>query len=68
MPSIRWDPKLSFETAEELLLALERGERSAILPPPRTPLIAYAGRIPWRSVAAVLFVLNLLLLYLLLAR
>ena len=68
LKSVVLDPKLRFETAEEFLLALERGERSAILPPPRTPLLAYAQRVPWRSIAAVSLVLNLLLLYVLLVR
>jgi len=67
LKSVAAEPKLRFETAEEFLLALERGERSAILPPARTPLIAYARRMHWRSTAAVSLVLNLLLLYILLA-
>jgi protein phosphatase len=62
------DPKLRFETAEEFLLALERGEHNAVQAPPRTPLIAYLQRMPWQSIAAVSLVLNLLLLYLLLLR
>jgi protein phosphatase len=65
LKSVALDPKPRFETAEEFLLALER---SAILPPPRTPLLAYAQRVPWRSIAAVSLVLNLLLLYVLLVR
>jgi serine/threonine protein kinase len=68
LKAVAADPVLRFETAEEFLLALERGERSAIPPPPRTPLIAYVQRAPWRSIAAVSIVLNLLLLYLLLVR
>lgn len=68
LKAVAREKKLRFETAEELLLALERGERLPVTVPGRTPL---AGRDPvlfWRSVAAGLFVLNLLLLYLLLAR
>jgi protein phosphatase len=68
LKSVAADPKLRFETAEEFLVALERGERSAVLPPPRTPLVAYVQRVPWRSVAAISLVLNLLLLYILLVR
>jgi protein phosphatase len=68
LKSVAADSKLRFETAEEFLLALERGELGAVLPPPRTPLVAYAQRVPWRSIAAVSLVLNLLLLYLLLVR
>jgi len=68
LKAVAREKKLRFETAEEFLLALERGERQPVIAPGRTPL---AGRDPllfWRSVAAVLFALNLLLLYLLLAR
>jgi protein phosphatase len=66
LKSVAAAPKLRFETAEEFLLALERGERSAIPPPARIPLIAYAQRVPWRAIAAVSLALNLLLLYVLL--
>ncbi|MBI1965045.1 MAG: bifunctional protein-serine/threonine kinase/phosphatase [Betaproteobacteria bacterium] len=68
LKAVAREKKLRFETAEELLLALERGERLPVTVPGRTPL---AGRDPvlfWRSVAAGLFVLSLLLLYLLVAR
>ena len=62
------DPKNRFETAEEFILALERGE-AGLLPAPRaTP---YAERDPasfWRSIAIVSIILNLLLLYWMLAR
>lgn len=68
LKAVAVDPKLRFETAEEFLLALERGERGAVTPPPRTPLIAYVQRLPWQAIAAVSLVLNLLLLYLLLVR
>ena len=62
------DRKLRFETAEELLVALEHGEHKPLLPLPRTPLLAREGSLPWRSLAIVLLVVNLLLIYLLLAR
>lgn len=62
------DPKNRFETAEEFILALEHGE-AGLLPAPRaTP---YAERDPasfWRSIAIVSIVVNLLLLYWMLAR
>ena len=62
------DPKARFETAEEFVLALERGD-AGLLPAPRaTP---YAERDPaafWRSIAAISVIVNLLLLYWILAR
>jgi len=54
-----------FETAEEMLLALEHGELKPILAPPRTPLIARARLVKWQWIAIFSLVLNLLLLYLL---
>jgi serine/threonine protein phosphatase PrpC len=63
MKGVARDPKLRFETAEEFVLALERGE-AGLLPAPRaTP---YAARDPasfWRSVALISIITNLLLLY-----
>ncbi|TSA50278.1 MAG: bifunctional protein-serine/threonine kinase/phosphatase [Nitrosomonadales bacterium] len=58
------DPEARFETAEEFLLALERGEHQPILPPPR---MALAQRNPlqlWQAIAALSLVVNLLLVYL----
>jgi protein phosphatase len=57
-----------FETAEEFLLALERGERRPLPDPGPAPL---AERDPvrlWQSIAAAVVIVNLLLLYLLLVR
>ncbi|OGA65434.1 MAG: serine/threonine protein phosphatase [Betaproteobacteria bacterium RIFCSPLOWO2_12_FULL_68_20] len=63
------DPVPRFETAEEMLLALERGERLPLALPRRSPLAArYFPLALWRSLAVALLVLNLLLLYLLVAR
>ena len=59
------DPKLRFETAEEMLLALEVGERKPLLPPRRTPL---AGRDPlllWQWLAILSVLANIFLIYLL---
>ena len=62
------DPQARFETVEEFVLALERGE-AGLLPAPRaTP---YAARDPaafWRNAAAVSLIINLLLLYWIAAR
>ena len=62
------EKKLRFETAEEFLLALERGERWPLTPPPRTPLAARDPLLLWRSTAAVALIVNLILLYLLWVR
>lgn len=67
LKSVMKEPKLRFETAEELLLALERGAAHPLDPPRPTPL---AGRDPatlWRATALLSLVLNALLLYWLLA-
>lgn len=62
------DKKQRIETAEEMLLALERGETRPVSPPQRTPLWHRQPTARWQAVALVLVVLNLLLLYLLLVR
>lgn len=54
-----------FETAEEMLLALEHGELKP-LSAQRTPLIARANLIKWQWLAIFSLIVNLLLLYLLL--
>jgi hypothetical protein len=62
------DPRGRFETAEEFILALERGELAPLAAPRPSP---WAERDPlrfWRSVAALALVADLLLLLLLLAR
>jgi serine/threonine protein phosphatase PrpC len=53
-----------FETAEEFLLALERGASRPLAPPPASSL---AKRNPvglWQAIAVILLITNLLLLYL----
>lgn len=65
LKAISRDVKLRFETAEEMLLALERGELKPILTPARTPLIARARLVKWQWIAIFSFVLNILLIYLL---
>lgn len=65
LKAIAHDEKLRFETAEEMLLALEHGELKPILAPARTPLIARARFIKWQWIAIFSFILNFLLIYLL---
>lgn len=59
-------PEERFETAEEFLLALERGASRPLPTPTAKPLVARDPISRWRAVAAISIVLNLLLLYLLL--
>jgi protein phosphatase len=58
------DPAARFETAEEFLLALERGEHQPILPPPRMPLAQRNPLLLWQAIASMALIVNLLLLYL----
>ena len=67
LKAVARDPGNRFETAEELLLALERGERDPLAAPRRTPLLARDPLKLWQLVALFAIVLNLLLLYLLIA-
>lgn len=62
------DPADRFETAEEFLLALERGAANPLTARGPTPLAKRDPLTLWRAVAAISIVLNLLLLYLLVVR
>ena len=62
------DPADRFETAEEFLLALERGASRPLPPITPKPLAERDPTSLWRAVAAISIVLNLLLLYLLVIR
>ena len=65
LKAVAREPAQRFETAEEMLLALEHGElRPLVLP--RTPLIARARLLKWQWLAIVSLLFNLLLIYLLL--
>ena len=59
------EPKNRFETAEEMLLALEQGERRPLGAPRRTPLLARDPARVWQTLAVFSIVLNVLLVYLL---
>ncbi|MGV3742081.1 MAG: protein kinase domain-containing protein [Burkholderiaceae bacterium] len=63
LKAVARDPAERFETAEEFLLALERGASHPLAAPPPIPL---AKRNPvsfWRSLALLAMLLNLLLAY-----
>lgn len=65
LKAVARDSKQRFETAEEFLLALERGVRRPLAPPPPTPLATRDPLAFWRTLTVISVVLNLLLLYLL---
>jgi protein phosphatase len=62
------DPQQRFETAEEMLVAFEHGDRHPLSAPPRTPLMQRDRATRWQALAIAMLVINLLLLYLLLVR
>ena len=66
MKAVAREPIKRFETAEEMLHALEVGELKPILAPARTPLIARARFVKWQWLALFSLMVNFLLIYLLL--
>ncbi len=66
LKAVRQSAEQRFETAEEMLLALEYGETRPILPPARPPLIARAGLMKWQWIALFSLLMNFFLIYLLL--
>jgi serine/threonine protein phosphatase PrpC len=68
LKAVARDPSDRFETAEEFLLALERGASRPLDAPAPTPLVKRDPVRLWRTVAIIAVVLNLLLLYLIAAR
>ncbi|MBS0308373.1 MAG: bifunctional protein-serine/threonine kinase/phosphatase [Proteobacteria bacterium] len=68
LKAVARDPAQRFETAEEFLLALERGASRPLAAPAATPLVERDPLLLWRAVALISVVVNLLLLYLLVVR
>lgn len=68
LKAVARDPKARFETAEELVFALEGGPERAPRRPAPTSLIERHGRVFWPAVAAASVALNLLLLWVFFAR
>ena len=68
LKAVARDPADRFETAEEYLLALERGAARPLPAPIPKPLAARDPISLWRAVAAISIVFNVLLLYLLIVR
>jgi len=68
LKAVAREPKDRFETAEEFLLALERGAARPIDRLPSKPLVERNPVSVWKTVAICAVVLNVLLLYLLVVR
>lgn len=68
LKAIARDPADRFETAEEFLLALERGASRPLTAIAPKPLAERDPACVWRAVAAISIVINILLLYLLVVR
>jgi len=68
LKAVAHDPAERFETAEEFLLALERGASRPLPAIAPAPLAKRDPALLWRAIAIISLVLNLLLLYLLVAR
>ncbi len=65
LKAVARDPRQRFETAEELLLALERGASRPLSPPQGTPLAVRDPATFWKLAFAASAVFNLLLIVLL---
>lgn len=68
LKAVAREPAQRFETAEEFMLALERGAARPVSPPPPLPLVDRDPVAFWRAIAIIVAVINVLLLYWLLAR
>lgn len=67
LKAVARDPERRFETAEEFLLALERGAQCPIQAPRRASLAEREPTRMWIAIALFSIVINLVLLYLLIA-
>ena len=63
LKAVARDPRQRFETAEELLLALERGASRPLAAPPSTPLLSRDPAAAWKIAFAVSALMNVLLAY-----
>jgi serine/threonine protein kinase len=63
LKAVARDKRRRFETAEELLLALERGASRPLTAPQGTPLIERDPVMLWKLLLAVSVVVNVLLIY-----
>jgi hypothetical protein len=63
LKAVARDPRQRFETAEEMLLALERGASRPLGAPQATPLLARDPAAAWKIALAVSVLFNVLLAY-----
>jgi serine/threonine protein phosphatase PrpC len=63
LKAIAIDPRQRFETAEEMVLALERGASRPIAAPSATPLVARDPTLQWKIALGVSVLFNALLIY-----
>ena len=63
LKAVARDKRQRFETAEELLLALERGASRPLTAPPATPLIQRDPTALWKMALGISVLVNLLLVY-----
>ncbi len=63
LKAVARDKRQRFETAEEMLLALERGASRSLTAPPPTPLIQRDPAALWKVGLALSVLINLLLVY-----
>jgi serine/threonine protein kinase len=63
LKAVARDPRQRFETAEEMLLALERGASRPLNAPLASPLMARDPAAAWKIALAVSLLFNLLLAY-----
>ena len=63
LKAVALDPRLRFETAEELVLALERGASRPLAAPGATPLVARDPTALWKIALGVSLLFNALLIY-----
>ncbi|MBI3229288.1 MAG: bifunctional protein-serine/threonine kinase/phosphatase, partial [Burkholderiales bacterium] len=68
LKAVAREPSQRFETAEEFLLALERGAAYPLAPPVTPALLQRDPVGVWRAVALIAVIVNILLLYLLVVR
>jgi len=68
LKAVARDPRARFETAEEFLLALERGANRPLAVPRHSPLLERDPQLGLKLLAVASLVLNVMLLYLLLVR
>jgi hypothetical protein len=66
LKAVAREPQQRFETAEEMLLALQRGDSRPLQVRRATPLLQRSPLSVWRAVALISLLFNLLLFYALL--